>query len=50
MVFGGIAQPNDGSVALHERLGFERVAIFKRVGRKFDQWIDVGYWELLLAK
>ena len=50
VVIGGIAQPNDGSVALHERLGFEKVAMFKRVGRKFDQWIDVGYWELLLAK
>lgn len=50
VVIGGIAQPNDESVALHERLGFEKVAMFKRVGRKFDQWIDVGYWELLLAE
>jgi L-amino acid N-acyltransferase YncA len=25
------------------------VAMFKRVGRKFDQWIDVGYWQLQLA-
>lgn len=49
VVIGGIAQPNDASVALHERLGFEKVAMFKRVGRKFDQWIDVGYWELQLA-
>ena len=48
VVIGGIAQPNDASVALHERLGFEKVAMFKRVGRKFDQWIDVGYWELQL--
>lgn len=50
VVIGGIEQPNDGSVALHECLGFEKVAMFKRVGRTFDQWIDVGYWELLLAK
>ncbi len=49
VVIGGIAQPNDASVALHERLGFEKVAMFKRVGRKFDQWIDVGYWQLQLA-
>ncbi|STR23394.1 Phosphinothricin N-acetyltransferase [Janthinobacterium lividum] len=48
VVIGGIAQPNDASVALHERLGFEQVAMFKRVGRKFDRWIDVGYWELQL--
>jgi L-amino acid N-acyltransferase YncA len=48
VVLGGIAQPNPASVALHETLGFEKVAHFKRVGRKFEQWIDVGYWELQL--
>lgn len=49
VVIGGVAQPNDASVTLHERLGFEKVAMFKRVGRKFDRWIDVGYWELQLV-
>jgi phosphinothricin acetyltransferase len=49
VVIGGIAQPNLASVALHEALGFTKVAHFSRVGRKFDQWIDVGYWELQLA-
>ncbi|MFZ6658142.1 arsinothricin resistance N-acetyltransferase ArsN1 family B [Undibacterium sp. TJN19] len=48
VVLGGIAQPNAASVALHERFGFEKVAHFKHVGRKFEQWVDVGYWELLL--
>jgi L-amino acid N-acyltransferase YncA len=47
-VIGGIALPNEGSVALHERLGFIKVAHFKEVGLKFGQWIDVGYWQLLL--
>ena len=45
---GGIALPNDASIALHEKLGFEKVAQFREVGYKFDQWIDVGYWELIL--
>jgi L-amino acid N-acyltransferase YncA len=49
VVLGGIAQPNQASVGLHERLGFEKVAHFRRVGRKFEQWIDVGYWELQLG-
>lgn len=49
MAIGGIAQPNPASVALHERLGFEKVAHFKEVGRKFDRWIDMGYWELRLG-
>lgn len=47
-VIGGIALPNEASVALHERFGFEKIAHFKEVGRKFDEWIDVGYWQLIL--
>ena len=48
-IIGGIALPNEASIALHEKLGFEKVAHFKEVGFKFDQWIDVGYWELLIS-
>ncbi|SFU44021.1 arsinothricin resistance N-acetyltransferase ArsN1 family B [Pseudoduganella namucuonensis] len=48
MVIGGIAQPNEGSVALHESVGFVKVAHFKEVGWKFERWVDVGYWELRL--
>ena len=44
-VMGGIALPNAASVALHEKLGFEKVAHFAEVGRKFDRWVDVGYWQ-----
>ena len=44
-VIGGIALPNNASVKLHERLGFEKVAHFKEVGFKFNRWIDVGYWQ-----
>jgi L-amino acid N-acyltransferase YncA len=47
-VIGGIAMPNAASVALHEKMGFVKVAHFNQVGKKFDQWIDVGYWQLLL--
>jgi phosphinothricin acetyltransferase len=47
-VIGGIALPNNASVALHERLGFTQVAHFVDVGHKFGKWIDVGYWELVL--
>jgi len=47
-VIGGIALPNDASIALHERVGFHKVAHLEQVGRKFDRWIDVGYWQLLL--
>jgi len=47
-LLGGIALPNDASIALHEKLGFKQVARFEQVGFKFDRWIDVGYWQLLL--
>lgn len=49
LVIGGIAQPNPASVALHEKLGFHKVAHFSEVGRKFGRWVDVGYWELRLT-
>jgi L-amino acid N-acyltransferase YncA len=44
----GIALPNDESVALHERLGFEKVAHFRQVGFKRNRWVDVGYWQRIL--
>jgi len=47
-VIGGIALPNQESQHLHEKFGFKKVAHFTEVGYKFNQWIDVGYWELLL--
>jgi phosphinothricin acetyltransferase len=47
-LIGGISIPNPASIALHEKLGFQKIGHFKEVGWKFNQWIDVGYWELLL--
>lgn len=32
---------NVTSVALHEALGFEKTGVFKDVGRKFGQWLDI---------
>ena len=47
-VFGGIALPNEKSEKLHEKFGYRKVAHLYEVGYKFDKWIDVGYWELIL--
>lgn len=47
-VVGGIALPNAGSVALHEKMGYRKVAHFEQTGWKFGAWVDVGYWQLLL--
>lgn len=48
VAMGGIALPNDASIALHESFGMKKVAHFSEVGYKFDRWIDVGYWQLIL--
>lgn len=47
-VIGGVALPNEASVHLHEKLGFNKVAHFSEQGFKFEKWIDVAYWELIL--
>jgi len=47
-VIGGAALPNPASVALHEKLGFTKVAHFRENGFKFGRWIDVSYWQRLL--
>ncbi len=49
IAIGGITLPNAASVALHEAMGMEKVAHFREVGFKFDQWLDVGYWQCRLA-
>jgi len=43
--YAGIALPNPASIALHERFGFKRVALFTEQGRKFDRYWDVAWFE-----
>lgn len=45
---GAISLPNEGSVALHEKLGFAQVGHFREMGWKLERWVDVGYWQLML--
>ncbi|HEY1803684.1 MAG TPA: GNAT family N-acetyltransferase, partial [Terracidiphilus sp.] len=45
---GGTLVPNPASIALLEKFGFRPIAHFKEVGYKFNRWIDVGYWQLML--
>jgi phosphinothricin acetyltransferase len=40
--FGGITQPNVASVRLHEAMGFEKVGVYREVGRKFGRYWDVA--------
>lgn len=46
--FAGIALPNDASIALHQRFGFEPVGVYKEVGWKFGRWLDVAWFQKAL--
>lgn len=45
-----IALPNPASLALHESLGFEQVAHFKKVGYKFEKWHDIVWLQKSLVE
>lgn len=47
-IIAGIDSSQEASVALHARLGFEKVAHLRDVGYKFDRWLDVVYMQLML--
>lgn len=46
---GAISLPNEGSVRLHEALGFTRAGVYRQVGWKCGRWVDVGLWQRALA-
>jgi phosphinothricin acetyltransferase len=41
----GITLPNDASIKLHEKLGFEHVGTFQEAGFKLDAWHSVDFWQ-----
>jgi phosphinothricin acetyltransferase len=44
-IVAGVSLPNPASVSLHERFGFRPVGVFHAVGRKFDRFWDVAWFE-----
>ena len=50
VVVGVITVPNDASIGLHRKLGFEEVGIYREVGRKFERWIDVQTMQLKMSE
>jgi L-amino acid N-acyltransferase YncA len=44
-MIGGIDAANLDSLLFHKRLGFERVAHFREVGRKFGRWLDLVFMQ-----
>lgn len=48
LLIGCITIPNEQSIWLHEKLGFQKAGHFNQAGWKFNQWLDVGFWELTI--
>ena len=47
-MIGGIDMNNAGSIALHEKLGFTHAGTIRQAGFKFGEWLDLGFYQLLL--
>jgi L-amino acid N-acyltransferase YncA len=46
--YAGVTLPNAASLALHRKLGFHAIGVFRSVGRKFGQWHDVAWFQRTL--
>lgn len=45
----GIDGENIGSIKAHEKLGFEYAGTIKNAGYKFEQWLDLVFYQLHLS-
>ncbi len=48
-MIAGIDATNTASIRLHQLMGFEEVALFREVGYKFNRWLDLKFFELILS-
>ncbi|MFS1511250.1 N-acetyltransferase family protein [Chengkuizengella sp. SCS-71B] len=48
VIISGITKGNDASVKMHEQFGFEYIGCFREVGYKFDTWLDVLFYQLII--
>ncbi|WP_037910517.1 GNAT family N-acetyltransferase [Actinacidiphila yeochonensis] len=47
--YAGITLPNEASVRVHQRFGFQQVGLYEEVGRKFGSYHDVAWFEKRMA-
>jgi L-amino acid N-acyltransferase len=48
VLIGGIDSGNAVSIALHQAMGFEHVGTIRQVGFKFNRWLDLDLYQLIL--
>ena len=47
-MIGGIDILNKASISLHEKLGFTHAGTIRQAAYKFDRWLDLSFYQLLL--
>lgn len=50
VVLAQVAADQEASLALHRSLGFREIGRLREVGFKFDRWLDVVLFDLLLRR
>ncbi|WP_115718842.1 GNAT family N-acetyltransferase [Gallaecimonas mangrovi] len=48
LLVGGIDADNSGSIALHEKFGFEHAGTIKDAAFKFGRWLDLAFYQKIL--
>jgi L-amino acid N-acyltransferase YncA len=48
-LIGAIDASNTASVSLHRSMGFTHCGTFRETGFKFGRWLDVDFYQLILA-
>jgi len=46
----GMTLPNEASLALHRRMGFETVGTYRDIGYKLGHWHDVAWMQAFIAE
>ena len=49
ILVGGIDAANGASIALHEQLGFVHAGTIRHAAFKFDRWLDLAFYQLMLS-
>lgn len=50
VMMAGIESGNEGSIRLHEQLGFQKVGQCRQVGYKFGRWLDLTFMQRILGE
>lgn len=48
VIVGAIDATNSASIALHEKLGFLHAGTIKHAGFKFNRWLDLAFYQLVI--